>query len=191
MAGWLLALARSCGWWFYFVYIGIYAVEHGLGDKVGGVAASVANMGLFLAPFMLRWMQQRSVRKAVRTGTLYSAVCFLAGSLLWPLPWLAVAAFVLGTVFLVLLDVAANLPFMMAVKPSERAEMASVYSSFRDASGILSPALAWLVLQVVPITGVFAASSAVLLGAWAVAAKLHPQLGVPGAKRVRPARPSA
>lgn len=188
VSGWLLALARSCGWWFYFVYIGIYAVEHGLGDAVGGVAASVANLGLFLAPLMLRWMQQRSVRKAVRTGTLYGGLCFLVGSLLWPLPWLAVAMFVLGTAFLVLLDVAANLPFMMAVKPSERTEMASVYSSFRDASGILSPALAWLVLQVVPITGVFAASAAVLLGAWGLAAKLHPQLGVPGARRVRLSR---
>jgi MFS family permease len=27
VTAWLIPLARSCGWWFYFVYIGIYAVE--------------------------------------------------------------------------------------------------------------------------------------------------------------------
>ena len=185
VAGWFLAVARSCGWWFYFVYIGIFAVENGLGDKVGGVAASIANMGLFVAPLMLRWMQKRSVRKAVRTGTLNAAICFTLGSLLWWLPWVAVAIIVLGTVFLVLLDVSANLPFMMSVKPSERTEMAAVYSSFRDTSGILSPALAWVVLQVVPVAGVFAAGGSLLLAAWSVGGRLHPQLGVPGAKRVR------
>jgi hypothetical protein len=32
---------------------------------------------------------------------------------------------------------------------------------------------------------VFAAAGLALLGAWAVAGRLHPQLGVPGAQRVR------
>ena len=31
------------------------------------------------------------------------------------------------------------MPFLMAVKPSERTEMSAVYSSFRDVSGILTP----------------------------------------------------
>lgn len=185
VAGWFLALMRSCGWWFYFVYVGIYAVENGLGDKVGGMAASVANLGLFLAPFMYRWMQKGSVRQALRAGTMYSGLCFIAASLLFKLPHLAVAMLVLATLFLVLLDVAGNLPFMMAVKPSERTEMSSVYSSFRDASGILSPGIAWLVLLVSPVGGVFAACGLGLIGAWAVAGKLHPQLGVAGSVRAR------
>jgi hypothetical protein len=63
--------------------------------------------------------------------------------------------------------------------------MSSVYSSFRDASGILSPGVAWLVLLVAPLAGVFAASGAGLLGAWLVAGRMHPQLGVPGALRSR------
>ena len=52
-----------------------------------------------------------------------------------------------------LLDVAGGLPFLMAVKPSERTEMAAVYSSFRDVSGILTPGVAWLVLLVAPASG--------------------------------------
>ncbi len=185
VTGWLIPLIRSCGWWFYFVYVGIFAVENGLGEKVGGYASSVANMALLLAPLMLRWMRLHSVRRAVRTGCLLSGLCFVLGTVLAPFPWATVCVLVAGTCSLVLLDVCAGLPFMMAVKPSERTEMSSVYSSFRDSSGILSPALAWLVLQFFPVSAVFAAAGAGLLAAWAVAGRLHPQLGVPGAKRVR------
>jgi MFS family permease len=185
VTGWLIPLIRSCGWWFYFVYVGIFAVENGLGEKVGGYASSVANMALLLAPLMLRWMRRHSVRRAVRMGCLLSGLCFVLATLLAPFPWATVGVLVAGTCSLVLLDVCAGLPFMMAVKPSERTEMSSVYSSFRDSSGILSPALAWVVLQFFPVSAVFAAAGAGLLAAWAVAGRLHPQLGVPGAKRVR------
>jgi MFS transporter, ACDE family, multidrug resistance protein len=42
-----------------------------------------------------------------------------------------------------------------------------------------------LVLQYFPVVGVFAASGLVLMAAWLVAARLHPQLGIPGASRTR------
>lgn len=185
VTGWLIPVIRSCGWWFYFVYVGIFALENGLGETVGGVASSLANMGLFMAPLMLRWMRQHSVRTAVRVGCLGGGVFFLAGTLLSPWPWATVALLILGTYFLVLLDTCAGLPFLMAVKPSERTEMSAVYSSFRDASGILSPGIAWLVLQFFSVAGVFAVAGVALLVAWLVAGKLHPELGVPGAERVR------
>jgi MFS family permease len=185
IGGWLFAVMRSCGWWFYFVYLGIFAVEHGLGDSVGGIATSVANMGLITAPLLFRWVQRRSVRSAIRAGFLVGGLCFILATLLSPLPWATVGALVLGSYCLVLLDVCAGLPFLMSVKPSERTEMSAVYSSFRDVSGILSPGLAWLVLQVTDVSGVFAAGGCALLLAWAIAGQLHPQLGVPGAQRMR------
>ncbi|MDA0225400.1 MAG: MFS transporter, partial [Proteobacteria bacterium] len=86
VAGWLFMVIRSCGWWVYIVYVGIFAVRNGLGDQVGGIATSLSNLGLFLAPLMLRWMQRRSVRHAVRTGFLVSACCFLLAALASPLP---------------------------------------------------------------------------------------------------------
>jgi hypothetical protein len=76
-----------------------------------------------------------------------------------------------------MLDVAGGLPFMMAVKPSERTEMAAVYSSFRDVSGILTPGVAWVVLLVLPVAGVFAVCGAGMLTAAAIAGRLHPRLG--------------
>lgn len=185
VAGWAFTVIRSCGWWVYIVYVGIFAVQNGLGDQVGGIAMSLANLGLFLAPLMLRWMQRRSVRHAVRTGFLVSACCFILATLVSPLPWVTVALLILGAYFLILLDICGGLPFMMSVKPSQRTEMSAVYSSFRDVSGILSPALVWLVLHFSPVAGLFAWFGLALLAAWALAGQLHPQLGVPAAHRVR------
>ncbi len=78
----------------------------------------------------------------------------------------------------------AGLPFLLAVKPSERTEMSAVYSSYRDVSGILTPGVAWLVLLLVPVAGVFAAGGAGLGLAWVLAGRLHLRLGT---ARVPPA----
>jgi hypothetical protein len=188
VAGWLFAVLRSCGWSVYTVYVGIFAVQSGLGDQVGGIAASLANAGLFLAPLMLRWMHRHSVRHAVRFGFLAGGCTFLLGALFSPFPMVTVVILVLASYALVLLDVVAGLPFLMAVKPSQRTEMSAVYSSFRDVSGIVTPGLAWLVLQFSPLAGVFAMAGVALLTAWVIAGKLHPELGVPGAQRLRAAR---
>ena len=73
---------------------------------------------------------------------------------------------------------AGGLPFLMAVKPSERTEMAAVCSSFRDVSGIRTPGVGALILLVAPIQGLFAAAGVGLLAMFVVAGQLHPKLGV-------------
>ncbi|MFC6636684.1 MFS transporter [Sulfitobacter sp. JBTF-M27] len=186
IAGWLFAVIRSCGWWAYVVYLPIYAVENGLSDQLGGLLLSVTNGALFTAPLMLRWMQARSVRHSVRFGFLVCGTLFtLAGAgAAAGLSWLCIAALFVGSFFLILLDVCAGLPFLMAVKPSERTEMSAVYSSYRDVSGIMTPGIAWLVLLAAPIWGIFLASGALSLTAWGIAGRLHPRLGK---QRLQPA----
>jgi hypothetical protein len=182
VAGWLFAVIRSCGWWAYVVYMPIYCVQNGLGDKLGGGLQSITNAGLFLSPFILRWMQRVSIRTSVRSAFLTAGLLFLvAGAGLMP-PMLTVAVLFACSFFLIVLDICAGLPFLMAVKPSERTEMSAVYSSFRDVSGIATPGLAWLVLLVAPLSGIFAAAGVASLIAWRLAGKLHPRLG-----RARPA----
>jgi hypothetical protein len=161
-------------------------LQNGLGEHVGGIASSFANAGLFMAPLMLRWMQHRSVRHAVRTGFAASGTLFILAALLSPFPLAMVAVLVAASFFLVLLDVCAGLPFLMSVKPSQRTEMSAVYSSFRDVSGILAPAVAWLVLQFTPVAGVFAAGGAMLLLAWVIAGSIHPHLGRTGGQHQTP-----
>lgn len=181
VAGWLFAVVRSCGWWVYVVYLPIFCIEAGLGDRVGGMALSLSNTLLLLAPFMLRWMNAHSVRHAVRAGFFGSAAFFCLSSFGEVVPAAAVAALFAGSFFLVLLDMCGGLPFLMAVKPSERSEMSAVYSSFRDVSGIATPGVAWLVLQAAPVTGIFVACGLALFAAWGVAGRINPRLG--GARR--------
>ncbi len=188
IAGWLFAVVRSCGWWVYVVYLPIFCVEAGLGSSVGGTALSISNALLFATPLMLRWARRRGVRGAVRLGFGGGAVLFAVAALVSPWPWGTVAAMMVASVCLVLLDVVGGLPFLLAVKPSERVEMAAVYSSFRDVSGILTPGAAWLVLLAMPLTGVFALCAAAFAATWAVAGRLHPRLGAPRPDLPLPAR---
>lgn len=177
ITGWIFAVIRSCGWWVYVVYLPIYAVQNGLGDQLGGIALSISNGALFLTPLMLRFMQRRSVRAAVRTGFLMSGMLFLLAGVPHGLPQVVVICLMAGSFFLILLDMSAGLPFLLAVKPSERTEMSAIYSSFRDVSGILTPGVAWLVLLVAPLSGVFVIGGGALLGTWGLARSLHPRLG--------------
>jgi MFS transporter, ACDE family, multidrug resistance protein len=186
IAGWMFAVMRSCGWWVYVVYLPIFCIEAGIGDKVGGVALSISNALLFISPMMLRHVRRTSVRRAVRMAFGLCGGLFLIAAFVSPYPWLTVLACMGASILLVLLDVVGGLPFLMAVKPSERTEMSAVYSSFRDVSGIMTPGFAWLVLLVAPLPGIFAATGAGLLGAYAVAGRLHPRLGAP-----RPSRGAA
>lgn len=178
IAGWLFAVLRSCGWWVYVVYLPIFCIEAGLGDKVGGVALSLSNALLFTTPILLRLVYRRTVRVAVRGAFALCAVALVGATLVSGLPWLTVVLLMATSFGLVLLDVAGGLPFMMAVKPSERTEMAAVYSSFRDVSGVLTPGAAYLVLLVAPLSGIFAACGLGMAAAWLMAGRLHPRLGV-------------
>lgn len=177
VAGWLFAVIRSCGWWVYVVYMPIFAIENGLSPQLGGITLSLSNALLLITPFMLRWMQRRSVRQAVRTGFFMSATLFCLAGALAQLPWIAVLCLVGGSFFLILLDVSAGLPFLLAVKPSERTEMSAIYASFRDVSGIATPGAAWLVLLVAPLPGIFIAGGLALFAAWGLSGRLHPRLG--------------
>ncbi len=177
IAGWLFAVIRSCGWWVYVVYLPIFCIEAGLGDKVGGISLSISNAFLFTSPLMLRQVRRYTVRLSLRAAYAHCAALFIAATLLSPWPWLVVACLMAGALGLVLLDVVGGLPFMMAVKPSERTEMAAVYSSFRDVSGIVTPGVAYLVLLVAPLAGIFAASGIGMAIGWTIAGQLHRRLG--------------
>ena len=83
----------------------------------------------------------------------------------------------LASMFLILLDVCAGLPFLMAVHPSERTEMSAIYASYRDVSGILTPGFAWIVLLFAPLAGVFVAGGLGLGIGWYLSRRVHPRLG--------------
>jgi hypothetical protein len=191
VAGWFMLVVRSCGWSIYMVYVGIFAIQAGLGERVGGVTASLASCGLFVTPLMLRWIRRRPLRSAVRIGFLMSGLCFVSASLVAALPWLSIALLLLGAAFLLLLDLCGALPFQLSVKPSERSAMSAIHGTVRDVSNLFTPGVVWLVLLLGPLPAVFAAGGAALLAAWLVAGRMHRHLGVPPRERQRArARPA-
>ncbi len=190
IAGWFFAVMRSCGWWVYVVYLPIFCIEAGLGDMVGSTALAISNAILFLAPVINRWARRAGVRQSVRMAFFFCGLLMITSALVAFLPWGTVILLFGSSAFLITLDVVGGLPFLMSVKPSERTEMSAVYASFRDVSGILTPGVAWAVLFVLPLQGIFAACGAGLLLSWAVAGKLHPRLGVARPSRGGVARAS-
>jgi MFS family permease len=177
VAGWLFAVLRSSGWWVFVVYLPIFCIEAGLGDRVASYAFSASNALLLFAPRMLRWMQRRGLRQGVRVAFVGAAGCFVFAAFGHFWPPAAVIGLLASSLFLVMLDAFGGLPFMLAVRPAERTEMSAVYASYRDVSGILTPGVAWFVLLVSPLAGVFVVCAGGLLTAAAIASRLHPRLG--------------
>ena len=130
IAGWLFAVLRSCGWWVYIVYLPIFAVQSGLSEQLGGTALSLTNALLFTTPLMLRWMQAHTVRATVRLGFFMAGLAFTLAAFLSPLPWVAVLLLMGGSAFLILLDIAGGLPFLMAVKPAELVKLTNSAATF-------------------------------------------------------------
>jgi len=177
VVGYLFAVVRSMAWWIYIIYVPIYAVESGYSEQVGGFLVSLANAILFITPIMLKWMQRRSIRHAVIMGFFFGGTLFVASNFATAIPEISLLLVVGGAVYMVLLDISAGLPFLMAVKPSERTEMSAVYSTFRDLSGAVAPGLVRGVLIFAPVSAAFAVAGVAMLAAVPLAMKLHPKLG--------------
>jgi hypothetical protein len=176
VAGWTFAVIKACAWWVYVVYLPIYAVENGYSEQLGGLLLSLSNAFLFLTPLMLKAMRGR-VRKAIILGFTASGILFLLASLDFAGPAIVIVFLVGASIFLILLDMSAGLPFLMAVRPSDRTEMAAVYSTYRDVSGVLTPGTASLLLIVAPLHFMFGLTAVSLVGCAWLATKLHPRLG--------------
>jgi hypothetical protein len=184
VAGWLFASIRSCGWVAFYLYVPIFAVESGLGEKVGGFMVSLGSVYLFATPMMLRWLRRHSVRQAVMTGFVCATLSWIGAALLLQgSALLAAVALETAALFMIFLDVVGGLPFLMAVKPSERTEMSAVYSTFRDVSNVVTPAIGSLVLLAAPLGGVFLLLGGLFAGASVLASTLPARLGT---ARLRP-----
>ena len=177
LAGWFFAAIRSAGWNIYIVYVPIFAIEAGMTEQIGGLTLSISNAFLFVTPLMLRMLTHAGVRLMIAGGFVFSGLLFVVAMFAAPVPYLAILLLLAATFFLVSLDVTAGLPFLMSVKPSERAEMAAIYATFRDVSGVISPAMARAVLVFAPLPAVFGVCGLSLLACGLLARKLHPRLG--------------
>src|SRR5690606_15215802 len=68
VSGWILAVVRAGAWWTYAVYLPIFAVENGLGERIAGLALSMSYSLLFAVPLVLRLLERTSVKTVIRMG---------------------------------------------------------------------------------------------------------------------------
>ena len=166
---WVLAVGRS-GWWsMFFIYAPIYAVESGLGDEAGGLLVSLGLACAFLVPIW-GWIGRHfGVRRLLMTAYTLSGLASIAVALAMGLPLLGAAVLLGAALLTATIDGAGNIPFLRAVHPTERAEMTTVFATYRDAGQLLPPACFAVLLKVFPLASVFVASgvAALILASYA------------------------
>lgn len=155
---WLLAFGRSAWWTMFFVYAPLYAVTSGLGELAGGAIVSAGTATLFLVP-LWGWVgRRRGVRELLITGYLATGAATILAAALAGAPWAGAAALVLAALAASAVDGAGNVPFLRAVHPHERAEMTTVFTTYRDASQLAPPGVFSLLLKAFDLPVVFLAA---------------------------------
>jgi ACDE family multidrug resistance protein len=177
---WALAIGRN-GWWLmFFVYTPIYVTEIGFPPEWGGAAVSLGLAPLLAVTFLGRLAERHGIRLVLALGyggagfaTLLAASC-MHGPLAEPL--VGLGFLVLAAGFATIIDAAGNVPFLRAVHPYERAEMTSVFMTFRHVTSLVTPGVFALLLGFFPLVAVFAAGGVSFLCMTVLSRFIHPRL---------------
>lgn len=156
----LLAVGRS-GWWsMFFVYAPLYAVSAGLPETTSGAIVSIGMAWLLLVPVWGRIARAFGVRRLLIVGYgLAGIFTIMAGIEITP-SWFGIGMLVAAALAAATLDGASNVHFLRAVRPRERAEMAAVFGTYRDAGQTLPPGVFAVLLTAFDLRVVFIVSGA-------------------------------
>ncbi len=161
---WALAMGRAGWWMMFFVYAPLYAVASGLGEVAGGVIVSAGGAALF-GTVLWGWVARRfGMRRLLvagyaLAGALTVTVAFLAAG---GEPILGAAVLIAAAAAASMIDGVGNAPFLRAVHPLERAEMTTVFNTFRHTAQILAPGLFAVLLEHYRLPAVFLAGGAIM-----------------------------
>lgn len=145
-----VTLVRSMFWVGLFIYSPIYVVDAGLPVWVAGALLSTAAGLLLASPLIRRAAEGRGTRSVVVGG--YVVLSAALGALAWlgqPTP-IGVALWFIAAGGGATVDVVANVPFMKTVDEEEKVAMTTVFSTWREVSAMLTPAIGAVVLLVGP-----------------------------------------
>lgn len=170
----LITLTRSIFWMSLFIYGPIYVVEAGLPSWVAGALISMTSALMLASPLTRRLVGRYGTRIVIVVAQNLCAgamvLLYLTGE---PKP-VGLVFWILASLGAAALDVVGNIPFMRMVRAHERTEMTMIFSTWREASNLLTPMLVMLVLLVAPIE-VFYLLLALLLMLASVAASFLPR----------------
>jgi len=166
---WFLAFARSTWWVMFFVNGQIFLVESlGFDDDTAALLSSFVMAATFLVP-VWGWIGRRiGMRRLLWIGYGCSGVVTISLAVLAHPAWLVAAVLVVAGLLTSLIDGAGNVPFLRAVKPSQRSRMTAVFMTYRDASQLVSPAAFSALLYLFPFSSLFVAVGLLMLGTTAL-----------------------
>ncbi|MSP82055.1 MAG: MFS transporter [Alphaproteobacteria bacterium] len=164
---WLMTFGRSCWWVMFFIYLPLYMVRSGAGEQAGAIIISASSIMLAASP-AIGWLARRfRLRPVMFTAFVGCGLASIAAGMTAHDPWLTGGLLLLAALGPVALDSLAPITYYRAVHPYERAEMTTVYITWRDISNLATPALGALVLSFLPLHFVFVAVGLLMFGfAW-------------------------
>jgi predicted MFS family arabinose efflux permease len=170
--GWFIPFSRSSWWSMFYVYPSIYMVQSGKGEMAGAILLSAGNAVLFGAVLVGRLAQRRGIRRLIIGAFVGAGSLTILAFFAYPWPW-AVAGLLLGAALCVMvLDGLGNIPFLRAVRPLERPQMATVFRTYIDLSDLLPAALYSVLLSFFDIRVVFLSAGLWMLASAALARHL-------------------
>ena len=169
-----ITTARSVFWAALFIYGPIYVIEAGLPAWAAGSFLSVASAMLFLGPIVSRIAYRIGVRRLIVGAMVVVAANMTALAFVGsPKPY-GIAFWIGGAIGGAALDVVGNIPFMRLVKPRQRTSMTTVFSTWREVSALITPAIAAVALALGSFPLLYLTIAMLLLGA-ALSASYLPQ----------------
>jgi MFS transporter, ACDE family, multidrug resistance protein len=167
LLAYVLAIFRSAWWNIFFVFAPIYCVESGYTDEDAGLVVSLGAAATMLAPLWGRLGGPLGMRRQLIVGYVATALAAFTMTAVSGFPPAGIAMLILACVCASWLDAVSNAPFARAVRPHQRAEMASVYTTYRDTGRVMSQSAFTVILLVFPVASVFAVTGLGMLGgAW-------------------------
>ena len=159
---WLLSVGRAAWWNMFYIYAPIYAVATGLGEEAGGIIASVGSAGLFTVTFWGWVGRRKGIRWLLVFGYVVTGFFSVLVGGAMALPMVGAVLLVAAAFAASITDGAGNVPFLRSVRARERAEMTSVYATYRESARLSMPALYSVLLLVFPLPAVFVASGGLM-----------------------------
>lgn len=141
---------RSTFWAALFVYGPIYVIEAGHPTWAAGALLSAASAVLFMAPLVDRSAQRWGVRTTIMVGFALMTVGLVGLSVIGEAATTGIVCWLVAAVGAGIIDVLGNIPFVRLVRNRERSTMASVFSTWREVSFLIAPALAAFALAIGP-----------------------------------------
>jgi MFS family permease len=162
-----IAYTRAVWWTMFYINVPLFMVKAGFDPAWAALVVSCGNVMLFLSVAYGRLAQRVGLRTVVVGAYLAAGAVTLAVAAGAGLPLLAAVLLVAGATVVTALDALGGITFLRAVHPFERAEMVTVYSTFRQFADITAPMVFALILTFLPLPAVFATCGALMLAmAW-------------------------